>query len=235
MSKARVLSYLLDELPRVRSVRSARLHDENTILVKMQLGERIAVYYVESNPSVTRIAKSYNSNTYRDVHTLFIVAADLVPMNGAEWQPGEALRLLLQVQSNRLYVAKVAGQVRISSVFWDEQQRVQYGAPVDLADLSCDYTLVEAAHIQGVRHIADFERSYYHVESFPGFEALQRHPLQQFYDVLGISCDASEDNIKKAYRRKAHENHPDRDPSPDATRRMQAINEAYDQIMKQWK
>lgn len=237
MNRARVMRYLLDELPKLRQISTTRLYDENIVLVKMQLGEKVAIYYMDDHLSVSRIAKAFNTNTYRDVHTLFIISPELVPLNGMMGQPSEALQLLLSVYNNKVYVAKATGQVRIFPVYFNEEWRVSYGKAIELADLSCDYALVETDQIQGVRHIADFERSYYHVDSFSGrgVTTLQRHPLQEFYDVLGVAADASEDHIKKAYRQKAHENHPDRDPSPDATRRMQQINEAYDQIMKQWK
>jgi DnaJ-class molecular chaperone len=48
------------------------------------------------------------------------------------------------------------------------------------------------------------------------------------YDVLGIQPDASESVIKKAYRELSFKNHPDRNPSPEASARMQEINEAYE-------
>ena len=52
------------------------------------------------------------------------------------------------------------------------------------------------------------------------------------YDILGVSRDASMDEVKKAYRKKARENHPDLNPDdPDAAARMNKINEAYDRIM----
>lgn len=52
------------------------------------------------------------------------------------------------------------------------------------------------------------------------------------YDILGVSKDASSDEVKKAYRKKARENHPDLNPDDEhAAERMNEINEAYDRIM----
>lgn len=51
------------------------------------------------------------------------------------------------------------------------------------------------------------------------------------YSVLGISKDASKEEIKKAYRKKAKENHPDLHPNdPKAVEKMNEINEAYDML-----
>ena len=51
------------------------------------------------------------------------------------------------------------------------------------------------------------------------------------YTVLGVSKDASEEEIKKAYRRLCKEYHPDRNPGDEkAAEKMMEINVAYDQI-----
>lgn len=47
------------------------------------------------------------------------------------------------------------------------------------------------------------------------------------YEVLGISQDATPDEIKSAYRKASLKWHPDKNPSPDATAMFQRIGEAY--------
>ena len=51
------------------------------------------------------------------------------------------------------------------------------------------------------------------------------------YKVLGLSPGASDEEVKKAYRRLAKQYHPDRNPGDEAAaKKMQEINAAYDQI-----
>lgn len=49
-----------------------------------------------------------------------------------------------------------------------------------------------------------------------------------YYEVLGVSQNATADEIKKAFRKKALQFHPDKNKSPDAEEKFKQINEAYE-------
>lgn len=71
---------------------------------------------------------------------------------------------------------------------------------------------------------------------------------KDYYDILGVSKNASKEEIQKAFRKKARDHHPDVNPDdPSAEERFKEINEAYqvlsdpekrkkyDRFGKQWK
>jgi molecular chaperone DnaJ len=53
---------------------------------------------------------------------------------------------------------------------------------------------------------------------------------QDYYEVLGVSKDASSDDIKKAYRQAALKYHPDRNKDPGAEEKFKEAAEAYDTL-----
>jgi molecular chaperone DnaJ len=52
--------------------------------------------------------------------------------------------------------------------------------------------------------------------------------VTDFYQLLGVARDASDADIKKAYRKLAMEHHPDRNHSPDAEAKFKEMAEAYE-------
>lgn len=51
--------------------------------------------------------------------------------------------------------------------------------------------------------------------------------IKDYYQILGISSNATESQIKSAYRTMAMQWHPDKNPDKDTTAQMKEINEAY--------
>lgn len=52
--------------------------------------------------------------------------------------------------------------------------------------------------------------------------------MKDYYGLLGVAPDAPADLVKAAYRRKAAQFHPDRNPAADAAAKFREVQEAYE-------
>jgi len=55
---------------------------------------------------------------------------------------------------------------------------------------------------------------------------------KDYYNILGVSKSASDDEIKKAFRKLAHKYHPDKSGGDEA--KFKEINEAYQNIFTEF-
>ena len=58
---------------------------------------------------------------------------------------------------------------------------------------------------------------------------------RDYYEVLGVEKGASQDRIKKAYRKMAMKYHPDVNKEPGAEDKFKEINEAYEVLSDEQK
>jgi hypothetical protein len=244
MSKAQALEGLARQIkPAAARVKP---FGDSSLLVDLKSGQRVIIYLLhqQTDLSLSLLKRSMRSNTRDEVHTLFVLNAELLPGQG-EWFPvsfdepsqeQEALRLLYELYWGKVYAYRVLGSGGDSVLtvlpVYKADGRAVHGDPVEVDLIECDDVFVEAYRFKGVFHVANFGGR----GGFSSYAAaFEMDPMQPFFETLGLSCNADLDEIKTAYRRLARKYHPDADPSPDATERMQLINEAYTQIMTRFK
>lgn len=237
VTKPAALPLIMQQLKPAPTVASLWENEDNSLTVKLRSGDDVVIYLLDDERMLvpTPLKTIVRKNTRQHFHTLFVVAESALPPAGGIFDRNalhrEALLMLFELYWGKVYAYRVIdGQIVVFPVYNDHWRAV-YGDPVEIEHLDCDIVFLEMP-FKGVFNVANFSGrfagSFDHAQSFShGFD-----PLQPFYDLLGIVTSASNDDVKRAYRRLARKYHPDTNPSPEAHEMMQRINEAYAKIME---
>lgn len=218
------------------------IHDGSDIIhLDLTTGESLMIHLIDSYIPLYEIKHILKANTDAGHHTLFILWCDmLLPDHGTrcrleDWHEG-----LLAVYDGCIYAYKIyMERLFVFPVYFDKQyyrvERItRYGDPLDVGAIATGKVTTHLEALHGQWRVATFggDPSAYYRQKAEDEGRPLTSALQEYYALLRIEPGADLGTIKKAYRDLARQYHPDVNVSDEATDMMQAINRAYDAILK---
>lgn len=144
----------------------------------------------------------------------------------------EAMIMLKELTNREIPLADVCNQIRYNMEHASRVQLLYFLFGIAKADGT-----VSEAEIGLLENIA--QQMGIDTPTFQSIKSMYYDDLGSAYQILGINSNASNDEIKKAYRKMALENHPDKvshlgeDIRRAAEEKFTQINAAYEKIKKQ--
>lgn len=148
--------------------------------------------------------------------------------------PGEqeALRLIREMMDKEIPTDQIAMQIRYNMNIHSRTQLLYFLFGVARADGQvCEREVTLLGRISDLLGIDP--------STYRSIKSMFHDDLESAYAVLGITASATDEEIKKAYRKMARENHPDKvgymgeDIRKSAEEKFMAINNAYERVKKQ--
>lgn len=226
-------------------------HDGSDLVVaRLASSERVQIMLVDSVISLHEIQTIIAGQQAKGFYTLMMFWADLLlPADGERFAPQDWMAALLALYGDKIYGYEAdSQQAYLFPVYFRPQigyapRLIHWGKTIRARDLQIESLMIESPHFKGRYRIAHFEPaapirdSTAQDERASDYEPpvfANRTAFSHYYTVLGISLTATAEEIRHAYHELARVHHPDLNPDPAATERMQQINFAYTQIMSQW-
>lgn len=227
----RISAFLVEELQRARPLLQVMNDGGDLIHVSLATGETVYIYLIESPLTLYEIRGIIEANTTASIYTLFILWGEMfLPVEGSRYIPDDWMETLLALGRDKIYSFDAyGGDSLIFPVYFEGESRkrlVRYGTPIRVTRLNCELVTTRSHYISGRWAMADFE------PSSPQEREQLHDPLSGYYHVLGVHRQGSRALVKRAYHRLARQFHPDVNQTPEATARMQQINDAYERIMR---
>lgn len=144
----------------------------------------------------------------------------------------EAMQMIKELSQKEIPLNEVCQQIRFQMPQASKVQLLYFLFGIAKADGTVSAVeiklLEEISNLLGIEHV-----------TFLSVKSMYYDDLESAYQVLGISSSATNEEIKKAYRKMALENHPDKvghlgeDIRKAAEEKFSKINVAYEKIKKQ--
>ena len=157
---------------------------------------------------------------------------DFFRSNFGEQAAQQAIQILQKLDSQQVNVYSVGDQIASNMNYSQRLQLLQYLVQLAMAD--GEFAKSEKSVIECIGSVIKVSNS-----DISSLIAMYYKEEQSAYKVLEISPNATDDEVRAAYRRMAMKNHPDRvstlgpDVQKAATERFRQISEAYETIKKQ--
>jgi hypothetical protein len=206
----------------------AIIHEDggDIIHVRVPTGEEVSIHLIESSIEPYEIRNIVAYNHAAGVHTLFLVWCDMfLPAEGHVVEVQDWEWPMLALYGDRIWAYDVfGGEVFIFPVIYNPNgayRHITYGKTVTMRQLMGATVEIKAPYIKGAWRVAGFHdksqphRPHYHYTSDHAAAHSIPETLVACYTILGLDAD-------------------DVNRSPDATARMQALNEAYRLIMREF-
>ena len=152
--------------------------------------------------------------------------------NFGEQAAQQAVQILQQLDSQQVNIYSVGDQIAANMNYSQRMQLLQYLVQIAMAD--GEFAKAEKSVIECIGSVIKLSTS-----DVDSLIAMYYKEEQSAYKVLEISPNATDDEVRAAYRRMAMKNHPDRvstlgpDVQKAATERFRQISEAYETIKKE--
>ncbi len=144
----------------------------------------------------------------------------------------EAMKMIKELSLREIPLPEVCRQIRYNMDVPSKTQLLYFLFGIAKAD--GQVSEAEARLIENISDMLGIDKT-----TFRSVKSMYYDDLESAYQILGISASASDEEIKKAYRKMAMENHPDKvghlgeDIRKAAEEKFTQINVAYEKIKKQ--
>lgn len=148
-----------------------------------------------------------------------------------EGKAQELILLLREMLKQDFNLREVCMQIRMYMNYAERLQLVHFLSGLAAAD--GDVNASETDTLNKIRYYLGVNQNDYH-----SVKATYKHTIESDYEVLEITATATDDEVKKAYRRMAIKYHPDKvahlgeDVQKGAKEKFQRLNQAYENVKK---